>query len=417
MKAIIISIGDELTCGRIPDTNSAYLAERLVKMGIEVIEHLTVGDDREKIAEAIRLGVKSAQIVLVSGGIGPTGDDLPRHALADAMKKPLVCDEAHLAAMDEFFRKRGRKMSKENRIQAMIPDGAHSLENTLGTACGIAAKMGDSSVFVMPGVPHEMKKMFSGQVAPLLPNAGTVILHKSVHVLGIPESDLWRRISDLGEQGNLSKKISIGTIASAGMITVRITLRSRDAASADKQADAIVKQIRHRLGDSVVGEDTETLASAVGKLLRRNAATLATAESCTGGLIGQMITSVPGASDYYLGGVIAYSNQSKQRLLGVEQSTLDEHGVVSEQTAGQMATSCRESFSADWAISVTGIAGPTGASRDKGEKGEKPLGLVYIGLAGPNGTIVHRNIFTGPRQVVQMRAALAALNYLRLEVG
>lgn len=407
MKAVIIAVGDELISGRVVDTNSAYLGEQLGCFGIEVCEHRTVGDRREEIASAIRAAAKSAQVILLSGGLGPTADDVTRHGLADATESELVIDPQCMADIEVFFHQRGRNMADANRVQAMIPSGAEPLHNSVGTAPGLAAKVGDAMVFAMPGVPYEMKQMFAEQVAPRLPKGRGVILTKKIHTFGMGESDLSGVIGDVVAQ---PQDITIGTTVSEGLVTIGITTRGADTSGCLRRISPISAEIRRRLGDLVVGEDSQTMAAVVGNLLGRAGQTLATAESCTGGLLGKMITSVSGASEYYLGGVVAYSNDVKRDILGVSGKILDEHGAVSEQTAAAMAVACRRGHGSDWALSLTGIAGPAGGSA------EKPVGLVYVGVCGADGTEVHRHVFPGNRGRIRRRAALAAMNHLRLSL-
>lgn len=404
MKAIILSVGDELVSGQAADTNSAHLARRLGELGVTVAEHRTVGDDRLAIAAALTAAATAAQVVLVTGGLGPTADDLTRQALADAMGTELVLDRDRLAEIEVFFRDRGRTMQPANRIQAMVPAGARSMPNPLGTAPGIAARLGQADVYALPGVPHEMQQMFEECVAPHLGGHGAVV-HRLVHCFGKGESDIAAGITELMQRG---RNPAVGTTASAGMITVRVAARGASRQQAQDLAERTVAEVRRRLGELVVGVDGQTMPAAVGELLRQAGATLATAESCTGGLVGELVTSVAGSSDYYLGGVVAYANDAKGDLLAVPEALIREQGAVSEAVAAAMAEGCRRRFGSDWAISVTGIAGPGGGSEDK------PVGLVYVGLAGPAGTTVHRHILPATRAIVRLRAALTALNHLRL---
>ncbi len=407
MNAIIIAIGHELITGQSVDTNSAYLARELGRRGIETIEHLTVDDDQQVIASAISSSAKRCDIVLATGGLGPTADDLTRQGLSEAMKSELVLDEQCLEKIKEFFCNRGRKMAGENEIQAMIPRGAQALQNSLGTAPGIAARVNGADVFVMPGVPSEMESMFHKLVAPLLPKKSGIILHKLVHIYGKGESDIAAEVSDIMHRKGA---VTVGITVTAGKISLRITSRADDEKTAQAQADKTADEIRRRLGELVFGQDEETMASVVGNLLVKNSQTLATAESCTGGLIGELITSVAGSSEYYLGGIISYSNQLKIDQLGVPKKLLIEHGAVSQQVAQAMVKGCKERLGSDWAIAITGIAGPIGGTE------EKPVGLVYIALAGPETVKVHRHIFPGTRDIVRLRSAMSALNYLRLEL-
>jgi len=405
MNAIIISVGDELTSGQTVDTNSAYLSRRLAELGIATIEHRTVGDDQSAIASAVGDAAGRAELVLVSGGLGPTEDDLTRQALAQAMGRPLVANAECLRDIEEFFRVRNRTMSPANRIQAMIPETAEPMHNRAGTAPGIAARLGRAQVFVVPGVPFEMTWMYENCILPRLPRQEGVIVNHAIHTFGAGESDVGANIADLMKRG---QEPVVGTTVAAGMVSVRVYARGKTIEDAKRQADDVAKVVKERLGELVVGEQDQTMASVVGELLRGKKQTLGTAESCTGGLIGEMITAVSGSSDYYLGGFVTYSNKLKEDLLGVPAKTLAEHGAVSESVAVAMAEGCRRKLACDWAIAVTGIAGPTGGTT------EKPVGLVFTALAGPSGTSAARHLFPGTREVVRLRSALAAMNYLRL---
>ncbi|MGA2265089.1 MAG: competence/damage-inducible protein A [Phycisphaerae bacterium] len=404
MKAIVLSVGDELVSGQAVDTNSAYLSRRLGELGIAVAEHRTVADDQQAIAEAIASAAAAAELVVVTGGLGPTADDLTRQALAAALGVELVLDADRAAEIEEFFRRRGRTMPPANRIQAMIPAGAEAIPNTMGTAPGIAAKVGKAGVYVLPGVPHEMREMFDRSVAPRLRGGGGLV-HRLVHCFGEGESDIAARVEDLMHRG---RNPAVGTTVVAGMVTLRVVASGKTHTQAAELAEQTVAEIIRRLGKLVVGTDEQTLPAAAGSLLRQARATLATAESCTGGLVGQLVTSVPGSSDYYLGGVVAYANRLKGELLDVPPKTLDRFGAVSEQAASAMAEGCRKRLAADWALAVTGIAGPGGGSKDK------PVGLIYVGLAGPKGTVAYKHLFAGTREFIRLRAALTAINCLRL---
>ena len=405
MKAVIIAIGNELTSGQTVDTNSAWLARQLVLRGIETAAHHTVVDDRAAIARALTDAVATAELVFVTGGLGPTADDLTRHGLADAMGVELEPDEKALAGLEAFFRRRGRTMVPSNRVQAMFPVGAQPIENQRGTAPGIAAKLGGSAVYVMPGVPHEMRWIYEHRIAGQLPTAGVAIVQRVVHAFGTGESDIGSKIADLMHR---EANPTVGTTVAAGLISVRISARGETAGAAAALADKTAEEVKGRLGEWIIGEGDATMASAVGELLSKAGQTLSTAESCTGGMIGRMITDVGGASDYYVGGIVSYANEVKRDALGVEGQLLIDHGAVSEAVALAMAAGCRERMKTDWVIAVTGIAGPTGGTD------EKPVGLVYIALASAAATTAFRHIFPGDRPTIRHRAATAALNHLRL---
>lgn len=407
MTASILSIGDELVTGQTVDTNSAFLSRELSLRGIRVVEHHTVGDDVAEVSSAIRRLASRSQCVLVTGGLGPTEDDLTRQGLAEAMGCELVLNEESLRQIEEYFARRGWAMAQANRVQAMLPTGAKGMKNELGTAPGIRATVGEAEVFVLPGVPYEMQQMFREQVASALGDGRRVILHRTVHTFGLGESTLSERIADLMARG---ANPTVGTTVSAGMVSIRITSRATSREAAEQSADRVVKELRDRLGDLIVAEDDETLAQVVGRLLQERSATLSVAESCTGGLLGEMITAVAGSSGYFLGGVIAYANEVKQSALAVDAKLLTDHGAVSEPVAAAMADGGRERLGSDFCLAITGVAGPGGGSE------HKPVGLIYIALADAKGSEVHKHIFGGTREVIRLRSALAAMNYLRLRL-
>ncbi len=407
VQAVIIAVGDELTCGATVDTNSAYLSRRLCERGIATLRQVTVGDDAGAIAAAVSAAAGDAGVVLVTGGLGPTADDLTRQGLARAMGAKLREDRRQAERIAAFFAARRRPMKPSNRAQALIPAGAEPLDNDCGTAPGIAARVGSAEVFVLPGPPREMEAMFEVRVLPRLPSAGA-IASRTLHAFGAGESDIGEEIADLmGREQNPT----VGTTAEAGVITVRITATGGCRRAAEDAAEKIAGEIRWRLGELVFGAGGQTLAEVVGGGLRAAGATLAVAESCTGGMLGGMITAAAGASDYFLGGVTAYANRAKVALLGVDAGLVDAQGAVSGPVAEAMAEGVRRKLGADYGLAVTGIAGPAGGSADK------PVGLVFIGIASGGGTSARRHIFGGDRDTVRRRAALAALNHLRLELA
>ena len=411
--AIIVAVGNELTSGLTVETNAAELSRRLAEMGIPVRAHHTVDDHVEPIAAAIASAAAQAPLVIVTGGLGPTADDLTREALAVCMGVELAVHEPSLKQIAERFERMHRAMSPTNRRQALLPVGAEALDNLCGTAPGICARLGDdggSTVFVLPGVPREMREMFARHVAPrLAPLAGKRrIVFRSVHTFGAGESTIGAELADVMER---NANPLIGTTASSGVVTVRITAQGDDQAAADRLADEAVQSVTSRLGSLALGTDDDSMASVVGRMLRDRGETVCTAESCTGGLVGKLLTEAAGSSDYYVGGVVCYANRAKRDILGVGADTLVSHGAVSEPVAEALAGGARERLAATYALAITGIAGPGGGSDDK------PVGLVYTALAGPEGVVVQRNVFPGDRAAVRLRAALTALNMLRLELG
>lgn len=411
MNAQILSIGTELTLGQTVDTNAAWLAQRLAAVGIDCGLHVTVPDDRPAITRAIRTASAEAALVLVSGGLGPTADDLTRDALADAMGVDLRLDANSLNRIEDFFRSRGRTMRESNSGQAMVPIGARPIENTCGTAPGLQARVGDADVYVMPGVPFEMKVMFERSIEPILVarTGGAVIVQRTLHTFGMPESQLGEQIADLMRR---DRNPAVGTSAADLVISIRVNAKAETAEAAGRLAETDVAELRRRLGDVVFGEDGQTLADAVAARLIQRRQTVSTAESCTGGLIAKRLTDVPGSSAYFVQGFVTYANEAKRRLLGLASELIETHGAVSPQVAEAMAVNCRRVSGTDYALAATGIAGPSGGSPDK------PVGLVFVALADADGVTV-KELRLGDnlsRARIRDRTAKIALNLLRLRL-
>lgn len=411
MQAWIISIGTELTLGQSLDTNSAWLAQRLAGLGFRCTRHVTLPDERADIADQFRAAARAADVVLVTGGLGPTEDDLTRTALAEAAGQELVLDPASREQIRAFFAARRRTMSASNESQALRPAGGRALENPVGTAPGLFVEIEGTPFYVLPGVPHEMREMFAMHVEPGLRalGGGRVVCSRTLHTFGTGESIIGERIRDLMERG---RNPEVGTTAKLGVISIRINATAESTAAATALLDGAERELRARLGEWVFGRDDQTLASAVGELLVARGGTLALAESCTGGLIGALLTDVPGSSRYFRGGVIAYANEVKRDVLGVSAHDLERCGAVSDVVARQMAESARGRLGATLGLSVTGVAGPGGGTD------EKPVGLVYVGVADAAGVAVHelRLGETTPRDVIRRRAAQSALNAVRLRL-
>ncbi len=405
-RACILSTGSELIRGTSIDTNWRWIADRLRARGIVPVARYVIDDHLEAIVAALRCAAETASTVVMTGGLGPTHDDLTRRALAHAAGCQLETDKESLRRIAAFFERRGRRMSETNRVQAMRPAAGTAIPNTVGTAPGIDIRLGDCRVFALPGVPAEMKVMFEEYVAARLPAGGAAEYSEQILVFGEGESGLAERIADLLE-GN--EMLSTGMTARRGLITIRLTAAGEEAA-ARKVVGGTADRIRQRLGPLVLGAGETGMEGVLGSLLREAGQTLSTAESCTGGMIGQLLTSVPGSSEYYRGGMTAYSNELKTALLGVPPGMLAEHGAVSEAVAAAMAAGIREKTGSDWAIGVTGIAGPAGGTPSK------PVGLVYTSLAGAGGTDVRHHLLPGDRTMIRRRAALAAMDALRLRL-
>jgi nicotinamide-nucleotide amidase len=419
MNAIILSIGDELILGQSVDTNSAWLSRQLASVGCEVIAHLTVPDHQRGIEKAIYECGERSDFLIITGGIGPTPDDLTRQALAVVMRQELVTADLWLKRLEDFFKARGREMPESNKIQAMIPTGATLIDNTMGTAAGIdatlpfdlpvpghAPRKHTCRVFVMPGVPKEMTVMFARDVLPHIEKAGggAVILSRTLHTFGVGESSIAEK---LGPLMNRTKNPSVGTTVTAGIVSLRINSRFDTREEAQKSLDETTNECRAALGDLIYGENEQTLQEVVGKFLAQSHQTVTTAESCTGGLLAKMITDVPGSSEYFKIGFITYSNQSKYDRLGVSMEIINVYGAVSEPVVEAMATNAKRLTKSTFALSISGIAGPDGGSP------KKPVGTVCIALAHDSSVITKTFNFPGDREWIRDRAAKMALTMLR----
>jgi competence/damage-inducible protein CinA-like protein len=409
MNAVILSIGDELVLGQTVDTNAAWLSDRLVACGVMPVMHVSVADDRGAIAEAIRDAAERTKLVIATGGLGPTEDDLTRFALADAMGVELAVDETALGAIEEFFRARGRTMIDRNRVQAMKPAGATMLENPLGTAPGIRALIGETTLYFLPGVPVEMRRMWELHIEPTLGADGAVILGAKINTFGMGESDVAEK---LGELMARDRNPTVGTTVEGGVVSVRVRSAGDTNAAARRELEATCAEVEKRLGGIVFGHDDATLADAVGEMLKRCGRTVACAESCTGGLVGKMLTDRPGSSAYFLGSFVTYADAMKREVLGVGAEVLERDGAVSEAAVTAMAEGALDCSGADYAVSITGIAGPDGGSA------QKPVGTVWFGLAQRGRpTVAERRRFPGERDIVRERSANFALNLLRLRIS
>ncbi|HEV2294970.1 MAG TPA: competence/damage-inducible protein A [Tepidisphaeraceae bacterium] len=422
MNAIILSIGDELVLGQTVDTNSAWISRQLASVGCAVAAHLTVGDDQRAIEQAMIESVGRCDFLIISGGIGPTEDDLTRQALATIMNVPLEQNDAWLARLETYFQRLGRVMPRSNTIQAMIPRGATIIENELGTAAGIdvAYRSGDQKticrIFVMPGVPKEMKGMFTRAVLPHVQQAGgegggggggAVILSRTLHTFGVGESTVAEKLGTLMMR---QKNPSVGTTVSDGIVSLRVNARFGSREQAANELEKTVAACRAALGDLIFGVDKQTLQGQVGNMLRERGLGVAVAESCTGGWLSKMLTDEPGSSRYFSFGWVTYGNDAKQALLGVSPALLNQHGAVSEPVVIDMARSALRQAAADYALAISGIAGPEGGTPDK------PVGTVCIALARDEGTMARTFVFPGDREFIRDRSAKMALTMLRYEL-
>ena len=410
MKAEIISVGSELTSGQNLDTNSQWLSQRLAEIGIVVGWHTTVADELDDDVAAFRVAAERAALVLITGGLGPTQDDLTRDALAKLAGVELVFHQPSFDHIQQLFAQRHRTMPERNRVQALFPFGAEPIPNTYGTAPGIWMKVGQKNLVAMPGVPSEMKAMFDEQVRPRLLSlnpGGGVLVQRKINCFGAGESAIEQKIMDLTRRGQSPE---VGITASDATISLRILTRAANLLEAQLRIVPVEMTIRERLGSLVFGVEEEELQDAVIGLLQERRQTAATAESVTAGLVARRLGQVPGASACLLGGIVAYDTRIKTELLGVPQSLIQEHGVISAAVVEAMAVGCRSRFGADFAVSTVGLAGPGGGTP------EQPVGLVYAGLAWEGGVVSRSYNWLGTRAEIQSRTAKLALNSLRLHL-
>jgi nicotinamide-nucleotide amidase len=405
----IVATGEEIRCGALIDSNSAWLAERLERLGLRVERITAVGDHEQALAELLEEISGRSRVALITGGLGPTPDDLSGQAAARAAGRPLVLDERGLAQVERFFAARGRPMPDSNRKQAMLPEGAELIENPLGTAPGFSLSLSGCRCYFLPGVPSEMKAMFTSSVAPdMAERLGSSCRPRQVVTLrtfGLTESGAAERLQGFETS---FPGIELGYRASFPEIRISLSCADSEAKAGQSSLDKASAWVQSALGQAVFSTDGRPLEQVVGDQLRAEAAGLAVAESCTGGLISHLITSVAGSSEYFLLGAVTYANQSKARLLNVSPETLQEHGAVSEQTALEMARGVRRVGGADYGLATTGIAGPSGGSPDK------PVGTVCIGLAGPETEQARRFTFRFERRSQNIRIfAVTGLDLLR----
>lgn len=407
-KAACIAVGSELLGDAKLDLNSLEITRSLERFGFNVVEKCVVGDNVDRIAEAVRRLLASCEVVVVTGGLGPTADDVTRQGVATALGRPLHHEPTVEAWIAERYEKLGRTMPEIGRSMAMVVEGSEVIRNSAGSAPGILFEEGGALLAVLPGVPWEMREMVASHLVPRLEAMarGTLRLSRTLLVGGVVESEAEQRVRHLYEEFG---REDITILASFGALRL-VLAASGDEGAVSERLNQMEAAFRDVLGLDVAGIDIPGLGHAVVPALVAAGQTLATAESCTGGMVGAALTDVSGSSEAYMGGVVSYSNRAKEEMVGVPHQLLIEHGAVSEPVARAMAEGVRGRFSTDWGLGVTGIAGPSGGAD------EKPVGLVYWAVAGPTGVVAQHCVFPGDRSIVRQRSVNVVLDLLRRQV-
>lgn len=406
MTVELISVGTEILMGNIVNTNAAWLAQECAALGLSCFYQSVVGDNAGRLKEQMRTAAERSDVVILTGGLGPTADDLTKETAAELAGKKLVMDEHSLERVMSYFQIRGIEMTENNKKQALIPEGAKVLDNDNGTAPGLILENGEKCMILLPGPPNEMRPLFEDQVKPYLKALSPCILYsETVKLCGIGESMAAAMVQDLIDA---QENPTIAPYAKIGEVHFRVTAQAKDEKEGKKRVKPVIKELKRRFGQAVfAAKEEDTLEKSVAKLLLKNRMTIAFAESCTGGMIAGRLVNVPGVSKAFGTGYVTYSNKAKRKLLGVKKSTLKQYGAVSLQTAKEMAEGALAASGADAAVSVTGIAGPDGGTA------EKPVGLVYIGCCVQGNTFVQEYHFLGNREKIRESTVAAALTFAR----
>ena len=410
MKADIITIGDEILIGQIIDTNSAWIAARLGEIGVSIRRKYSIGDRREEIIDAVGESLAKSEVTIITGGLGPTKDDITKRVLAELFDSEMVCDKATYERVERMMAARGIAFNELNRSQALVPECCTVLPNHKGTAPGMWFEKDGHVVVSLPGVPFEMEGLMIEEVLPRIQNyfALSAVVHKTAITYGLAESMMAERIADWEEA--LPPHLHLAYLPSPSQLRLRLSAYDMDKEQAQREIDEAFDKLLPQLGDLFVGWGDTTVQSAVAELLLAEGATLSAAESCTGGALSAKFTAMSGASEYFWGGVVSYDNSVKENLLGVSRENLEQYGAVSEQVARQMAEGVRRACGTTYGVATTGIAGPTGGTPDK------PVGTVWMAVATPTHTLAKVMVHGKIRAVNIERAATAAINMLRLEL-
>ena len=410
-KAVIISIGDEILYGQTLDTNAHWISNELDTLGVHVIKRYTIGDIREEILKTLKEAESLADIILITGGLGPTNDDLTKPCLVEYFDTHLVRNDEMLENIRTLFYARGREMTELNEAQADMPANSTAIKNAIGTAPGMWFERNRKVMVSMPGVPYEMRRMMTVTILPKLKElfVDVGVYHRIIRTIGIPESKLADMIKDWENQ--LPKTVKLAYLPTMGTVKLRLTSKGNDEKRLQQIMQEEIDKVLPVIEKYVYGFDDEEIEQAIGRILGKENKKLAIAESCTGGFLAHKITSVPGSSGWFQGGMVPYSNQIKNEALQVPTEVLEEHGAVSEPVVLALAENVRKNFAADVGISVSGIAGPSGGSK------EKPVGTVWIGYSDQNKTVAKKFVFTKDRMLNIQYTSIAALNMIRINLN
>lgn len=408
MDAAILTIGEEILIGQIVDTNSQWMATQLNAIGVNVRTILSIGDTRQEIKDAVKLLLVNHQIVLITGGLGPTNDDVTKLALCEFFDAKMVVHKPTLEHITKIFGNRGMPLTELNAKQAEVPDNCKVLHNPTGTAPAMLFEQDGKMIVSMPGVPFEMKSIMEFHVLPeiRLRDNGRIVYHKNILTFGLPESFLAERIATW--ENSLPKHIELAYLPSPNSIRLRLSGIGYNESELKQEIQGLIDQLITIIPDHVFGYDEDNMAKVAGRLLEEKLATVSVAESCTGGTIAQLFTENSGSSNYFLGGVVAYANSIKEEELNVPVELIERYGAVSRQVVESMAINVQKKFKSDYSIATSGIAGPTGGTE------EKPVGTVWIAIATPNGVFSHLHSFGSDRKRNIIRSSVTAINLLRL---
>jgi len=411
MKASILTIGDEILIGQIVDINSAWIGAESNKIGLSINQILSISDTNEAIIASIEYLHLTSDIIFVTGGLGPTNDDVTKHCLSEYYGSEMHIHEEALKNVEDFLRKRNAELNENNRNQALFPDKADFIPNLQGTASGMWFEKEGKVVISMPGVPHEMKAMMSNWVFPKIQQRYKLpfIHHKVVHTTGIPEAKLAEILTEW--EAGLDKRIALAYLPSPGLNKLRLSITGENKEEIKHAVDDEINKLYNIIPDNIIGFDEETVSSAVGRMLKAKKQTLAVAESCTSGSLAAEIASIPGCSDYFKGSAVTYANEAKIGILGVSADAIEDHGAVSQQVVEQMALGAMKKYNTDYAIATSGVAGPGGGTD------EKPVGTVWIALAGGGKLVSQKFTFGSDRLRNIQRSVMAGLEMLRQELS